>query len=178
MWHWEKQSFKTSNLRMCPFGISLSLGKQTSLAPKDLSSQTQVLSWPCPNIFRIAIQIKSILKEISPEYSLGRLMLKLKLQYSGPWCEEMTHWKRSWQWERLKAREGDNRGWDGWMASLTVWTWVWVSSGSWWCIGNHGVLQSMGWQRVRHDWATELNWFPTYSFINLNEGAIGEWIYF
>ena len=54
--------------------------------------------------------------------------------------------------------EGDNRGWDGWMASLTQWTWVWVNSGSWWWTGRPGVLRFMGLQRVRHDWATELNW--------------------
>ena len=65
---------------------------------------------------------QSILK-ISPEYSLEGLMLKLKLQYFG----HLTHWKRHWCWERLKAgREGDDRGWDGWMASPTQWTWVWV----------------------------------------------------
>ena len=70
-----------------------------------------------------------------------------------------VHWKRPWCWGRLKAgREGDNRGWDGFMASLTWWTWVWASSGSWWWTGKPGVLQSMGSQRVRHDWETELNW--------------------
>ena len=74
------------------------------------------------------------------------------------WCEELTHWKRPWCWERLRAGgEGDDRGWDGWMASLTQWTWVWINSGSWWWTGRHGVLQSMGSQRVGHDWATELN---------------------
>ena len=63
----------------------------------------------------------------------------------------------AWCWERLKAGgEGDNRGWDGCMASLTWWTCVWVSSGSWWWTGKPGVLQSMESQRVRHDWATEL----------------------
>ena len=56
------------------------------------------------------------------------------------------------------GREGDNRGWDGWMASLTRWTWVWVNSGSWWWTGRPGVLRFMGSQRVRHDWAIELNW--------------------
>ena len=63
-------------------------------------------------------------------------------------------------WEGLGAAggEGDDRGWDGWMASLTQWTWVWVNSGSWWCTGRPGVLWFMGLQRVRHDWATELNW--------------------
>ena len=54
--------------------------------------------------------------------------------------------------------EGDDRGWDGWMAPPTRWTWVWVSSGSWWWTGRPGVLQSMGSQRVGHNWATELNW--------------------
>ena len=75
------------------------------------------------------------------------------------WYEELTHWKRPWCLERLKAGgEGDNRRWDGWMASLSQWTWVWASSGSWWWTGRPGVLQSMGSRRVRHDWATELNW--------------------
>ena len=71
------------------------------------------------------------------------------------WFEELTHWKRPWCWERLKAGEGDDRGWDAWMASATQWTWVWVSSRRWWRTGKPGVLQSMGWQRVGHDWVTE-----------------------
>ena len=86
----------------------------------------------------------SILKEFSPEYWLEGLMLKLKLQYFGH-C-----------WERLKAGEGGDREWDGWMASLTQWAWVWVNSGSWQWTGKPGMLQPMGSQRVRHDWATEL----------------------
>ena len=74
------------------------------------------------------------------------------------WCEELTHLKRLWCWEGLGARgEGDHRGWDGWMASLTQWTWVWVDSGSWWWRGRPGVLQFMGLQRVRHDWVPEVN---------------------
>ena len=74
------------------------------------------------------------------------------------WCEERTHWKIPWSWQRLKAGgKVGNRGWDGLMASLTRWTWVWVSSGSWWWTGRSGVLQSM-FQRVRLDLATELNW--------------------
>jgi len=69
------------------------------------------------------------------------------------------HWKRPWCWEGLGAGgEGDNRGWDGWMASLTRWTWVWVNSGSWWWTGRPGVLRFMGLQRVGHDWATDLIW--------------------
>ena len=75
------------------------------------------------------------------------------------WCKELTHWKRPWCWERLKAGgEGDDRGWDGWMALPTQWTWAWVSSGSWWWTGRPGMVQSMGLQRVGHNWATELNW--------------------
>ena len=102
---------------------------------------------------------QSILKEISPGGSLEGLMLKLKLQNFGHWCEELTHLKRPWCWERLRAGgEGDGRGWDGWMASPTQWTWVCVNSGSWWWTGRLCVLQSMGSQRVGHDWVTELNW--------------------
>ena len=75
------------------------------------------------------------------------------------WCEELTHLKRPWWWERLRAGgEGDGRGWDGWMASPTRWTWILMDSGSWWWTGRPGVLQFMGLQRVRHDWATEMNW--------------------
>ena len=76
-------------------------------------------------------------------------------------CEELTHWKRLWCWDGLGAGgEGDDRGWDGWMASLTLWTWVWVNSGSWWWTREawraaiHGVAKI----RTRQsDW-TELNW--------------------
>ena len=75
------------------------------------------------------------------------------------WCKELTPWKRPWCWERLKVgEEGDDRGWDGWMASPTQWTWVWVNSGSWWWAGRPGVLQFMGSQRVGYDWETEMNW--------------------
>ena len=71
----------------------------------------------------------------------------------------LTHLKRPWCWERLRAGgEGDDRGWDGWMVSPTQWTWVWVNSRTWWWTGRPGMLQSMGPQRVGHDWATELNW--------------------
>ena len=99
---------------------------------------------------------KSILKEISPEYSLEGLMLKLKLQYFGHLMGRADI-KRPWCWERLKAGgEGDDREWDGWMASLTQWTWVWVNSESWWWTGRPGMLQSMGSQKLGHDWATEL----------------------
>ena len=76
-----------------------------------------------------------------------------------PDCEELSHLKRPWCWETLRAGgEGDDRGWDGWMASLTQWTWVWVNSGSWCWTGRPGVPWLMGSQRVVHNWVTGLNW--------------------
>ena len=103
---------------------------------------------------------QSILKEISPEYSLEGLMLKL--QYFGHLCKQLTHWKRPWCWERLEAGgEQRIRRLD---ASPTQWPWVWARFGSWWWTGKPSELQSMGLQRVGHDsdWTgldwTELNW--------------------
>ena len=105
--------------------------------------------------------IQSILKEISPKYSLEGLMLKLKLQYFGHLLWKTDSLERLWHWERLKVGgEGDNRGWDDWMVSLTWWMWVWASSRSRWWTGKPGVLQSVGLQRVGHDWATELTDWP------------------
>ena len=99
---------------------------------------------------------QSILKEINPEYSLKELMLKLKLQYFGTWCQELTHWKRPWLWERLKAGgDEDDRGWDGWMVSPTWWTWVWASSSSWWWTRKFGMEHSMG---VTKSWTQLSNW--------------------
>ena len=96
---------------------------------------------------------QSILKEINPEYSLEGLMLKLKFQYFDHLCKVLTHLKRAWCWGRLKAGgEGDNRGWEDWMASPTQRTWVWATSGSWWWTGKpknrhkvHGVAKSQTW---------------------------------
>ena len=99
-----------------------------------------------------------ILKEISPNYWKDWCW-SWNSNTLATWWEELTPWKRPWWWERLKAGgEGDNREWDGWMAPPTQWTWVWVNSGSWWWTGRPDVLQSIGLQRFRHDWATELNW--------------------
>ena len=92
-------------------------------------------------------------------YSLEGLLRIWNSNTLATWCEELTHWKRLWCWEGLKAGgEGDDRGWDGWMASLTRWTWVWVNSGSWWWTRRPGVLLFMGSERVGQEWATELNW--------------------
>ena len=106
-------------------------------------------------------------KEIQPVHPkgdqswvfIGRTDVKLQWSWNSDilatWCEELTHWKRPWCWERLEAGgEGDDRRWDGWMASPTQWTWVWVNS--WVTLGRPSVLQSIGSQRVRHDWVTEL----------------------
>ena len=99
---------------------------------------------------------QSILREIDPEHSLEGLMLTLKLLILlATWCKELTHWKRLWCWEWLRAgREGDNRGWYGWMATPTQWTWVWASSERWCRTGS---------QRVGQDWATEQH----IKFINI-----------
>ena len=107
---------------------------------------------------------QSVLKEISPGFVHWKdWWWSWNSSTLATSCEELTHWKRLWCWEGLGAGgEGDNRGWDGWMASLTRWMWVWVNSGSWWWIGRHGVLWFMGSQRIRHDWATELNWGILY----------------
>ena len=120
--------------------------------------------WRVPWTARISNQF--ILKEINPEYSLEGLMLKLKLQYFGHLMQRTDSWKRPWCWERLKAGDRANRRWDGWMASPTQWTWVWVNSRSWWWAGRPVVLQYMGSQGVRHDWVTELSW-PALCVTNL-----------
>ena len=99
---------------------------------------------------------QSILKEINLNIHWKDRCWSWNSDTLATWCEELTHWKRPRFRERLKAGgEGDDRGWDGWMASPTQWTWIWASSRSWWSTGKSGVLQSMGSQRVRHDW-TEL----------------------
>ena len=95
------------------------------------------------------------------------------------WCEELIHLKRPWSWEGLKVGgEGDDRRWAGWLASLTQWTWVWVNSRSWWWTGSPGVLQFKGSQRVRHNWATELNWtvvkeHESFSSILISQDCFG-----
>ena len=100
---------------------------------------------------------QSILKEISPGCSLEDWCQSWNCNTLATSCEELTHWKRLWCWEGLGAEgEGADRGSDVWMASLTQWTWIWVSSGTWWWTGRPAVLQSMGSQRVGHDWVTKL----------------------
>ena len=102
---------------------------------------------------------QSILRKISPAYSLEGLMLKLKLQYFGYLIWRTDSLEKILMVGKTEGgrRRGD-REWDGWMASPTQWTWVWVNSRSWWWTQRPSVLQSTGLQRIGHDWATELNW--------------------
>ena len=134
-----------------------------SWAPKNWCFWTVVLLKTLESPLDCKISSQSVLKEISPECSLEGLILKLKLQYLATWCEELTYLKRPWGWERLKAEgEGDDSGWDGWIASPTQWTWVWVNSRSWWCTeawhaSVHGVIKS---RTQLSDWTlTELRWW-------------------
>ena len=99
-----------------------------------------------------SMEIQSILKEINPEYTLEGLMLKL--QYFDHLMWRTDSLEKTLMLGKMKV----GGEWDGWMASPTQWTWVWVNSGSWWWAGRPGVLQFMGLQRVGHNWATELKW--------------------
>ena len=124
-------------------------------------------------------------KEIQPVHSkgdqswmfIGRTDAEAEMNTLATWCEELTHLKRPWCWERLRAGgERDDRGWDGWMASPTQWTWVWVNSRSWQWTGRPGILQSMGLQRVEHDWATELNWTEKWVVVKKVESPSTEFM--
>ena len=122
--------------------------------------------------FRTARSNQLILKEISPEYSLEGLM-KLNFQYVGYLIWRANSLEKTLMWGKIESkRRRGGREWNGWMASPIRWTWVWVSSGCWWWIGKLGVLQFVRSQRVRHNWATELNWkgnivFNTARFTNI-----------
>ena len=118
-----------------------------------------LLNWCWRRLLRVPWTARrsdqSILKEISPEHSLERLIFKLKPQNFGHWMWRTDSLEKTLVLGKLKAGEGDGRGWDGWMVSLTLWTWVWASS-SWWWTERPVMLQSMESQRGGHDWATEL----------------------
>ena len=101
---------------------------------------------------------QSTLKEISPAYSLEGLMLKLKLQYLATWCKELSHLKRLWWWERLKTGERDDRGWDGWMASPTRWTWVWLEQALGVGDGQGSLSCCSPWGCKECDTTERLNW--------------------
>ena len=134
----------------------LELDHKESWAPKNWCFWTVVLEKTLESPFDC--------KEIQPVYPKGNqswiFIRRTDAEAETPilWPPDVSHWKRPWCWERSKAGgEGNDRGWDGWMASPTQWTWVWASSGIWWWLGKAGVLQSVGLQRVKHNWATELN---------------------
>ena len=119
--------------------------------------------WCCRRLLRVPWTARRsnqlIIKEISPEYSLEELMLMTKLQYFGLLLWKTDLLEKFLTLGKIEGRKRrDDRGWDGWMATLTQWTWVWTSSSSWWWTGKPGMLPSMGLQRVRYDWGIELNW--------------------
>ena len=124
-------------------------------APKNWCFWTVVLEKTLEVPWTARRSNQSILKEISPGYSLEGLMLKLKLQYLGHMMWRTDSFPQCWEWWKV-GREGDDRGWDGWMALSTQWTWVWADSGSWWWTGRPGVLQSMGCKEL--DMTEWLNW--------------------
>ena len=156
--------------------------KRTSCQSYDFSSSHVCIweldykeSWVQKNWCLWAVVLEKTLespldcKEIQPVHPkgdqsqvfIGRTDVEAEtpLRWRADWCEEATHLKRPWCWERLKAGgEGDDWGWDRWMASLTQWAWVSVNSGCWWQTGRPGMMQSMGSQTVGHDWVSELNW--------------------
>ena len=140
VWVWEldeKESWAVKN--WCFWAVAL---EETLESPLDCSEIQPV-----------------ILREVNPEFSLEGLMLKLKLQYFDHLMQRADSFEKNLMLKKLKVGgEGDDRAWDGWMASLIQWTWIWVTSGSWWWTGRPVILQSMGSQRVGHDWVTELNW--------------------
>ena len=161
----QRHHFTKKGLSIQSYGFSSShvwmweLNYTESWAPKNWCFWTMMLEKTLESPLNSKEIQSVILKEISPGCSLEGLMLKLKLQYFGHLMWRADYWKWPWCWERLNAGgEGDDRGWDGRMAALTQWTWVWVNSTSWWWTGKPGVLQSIGSQRVGHDWVTELNW--------------------
>ena len=130
-----------------------------------------ILFWDTLDLqcFQIVVLVKTLespldtreIKPVNPKQNqpwifIGRTDAEAEAPTLATWCEGPTHWERPWFWERLRAGgEGDHRGWDGWMVSLTQRAWVWENSGREWRTGKLGVLQSMGSQRIRHDWATE-----------------------
>ena len=131
------------------------LDYKESWAPKNWCIWTVALEKTLESPFDCKIK-PLILKEISLNVHWKDWCWSWNSSTLATWCEELSHWKRPWCWERPKAGEGDDRGWDGWMASPTWWTRIWASSGSWCWSGKPGVLQSMGLQRAGHDWVTLL----------------------
>ena len=132
------------------------LDYKESWALKNWCSSTVVLEKTLKIPWTAQRSNQSIIKEIRPEYSWGNWCWSWNSNTLATWCEELTHWKRPWWWERLKAGgKGDDREWEDWMALQTQWIWIWASSGSWWWTGRPGMLQSIGLQSIGHK---QLNW--------------------
>ena len=132
---------------------------EESWTPKNWCFWTVLLEKPLEIPWTARSSSQSILKEISRGGSLEGLMLKLKLQYFSHLMQRVDSLEKTLMLGGMgSGREGDDGGWDCWMASPTRWTWVWVNSGSWWWTGRPGMLWFMGSQRVGHEWAAELNW--------------------
>ena len=152
----QRYGFSSSHVQMWE------LDCKESWAPKNLCFWTVVLEKNLESPWAARGSILSILKEISPEYSLEGLMLRMKLQYFSHLMGRTGPFERPWCWERLKAGgEGDDRGWNGWMTSLTQWTCVWANSQEMvkdreaWRAAVHGLPKSWTWLS---NWMT--NWCP------------------
>ena len=145
--------------------LVLSLGQEDPLE-KEMATHSSILVWKTPWMEEPDGLLSMGLQRVGHDWVTSPSPILWKdwswswnSSTLATWFEELTHLKRPWCWERLKVGgEGDNREWDGWMASPTQWTWVWVNSRSWWWTGRPGVLQFMGLQGVGHDWVTDLNW--------------------
>ena len=144
---------------------------EESWAPKNWCFWTVVLEKTLESPLDCKEIHQSILKDISPGCSLEGMMLKLKLQYFGNLMRRVDSLEKSLMLGGIGAGgKGYDKRWDGWMASPTRWTWIWVNSGRWWWTGRPGVVQFMGSQRVGHEWATELNWTELYNCKELDLG--------
>ena len=162
--HTEKQRYYFTNKGPSSQGHGVSSGHlwmseldgDENWAPKNWCFWTVMLEKTLPWTARSSNL--SILKEISTGVHWKDWCLSWNPNTLDTSCEVLTHWKRPWSWEGLWAGgEGDDREWDGWMASPTQWMWVWASSGSWWWTGKPGMLQSVGSQWIGLYWASELN---------------------
>ena len=149
-----------------PRPLSWETGKYQLLPGIDTDWHTPAIWWVEPQLWPWLVGQAPVVTETNIWES------KLCGWNMANWLVDLyIHSQRPWCWKRLRAGgEGGNRQWDGWMASPTQWTWVWVNSGSWWWTGRPGVLQFMGSQRVRHDWVTELNWTE---WLNNNKSWLG-----
>ena len=131
-----------------------------------MATHSSVLAWRIPGAWEAGGLPSMGLHRVAHDWS--DLAAARDFYFGNLMWRELTHWKRSWYWRRLKAGgAGDDRRWGGWVASPTQWTWVWANSGSWWWTGKPGMLQSMESQWVGHNWATELKRFSLHLFLLL-----------